>query len=107
MPPSGYSTAQAESVVDFLRSCSQALRAEGVSFGRSPATALAAECDNIRVILRQSDTADIGTAVLALTLRFYDAVAADGPQDWAAFTGSVERALDQTRAAIAAIHVPS
>lgn len=107
MPPSGYEAREADAIVKFLRSCSEALEAEARRDGVAHDTALNRECRDIAALLEAEAPGECSVAVLHLTSSFYKRVAelmaCAGINSYAS---CVDAALHEIRRGILDIHVP-
>lgn len=107
MPPSGYSSEQSASIVDFLKSCSRALEREGKQKQLSPTDALQAECKNIRLILESDElSTPIARLALDMTLNLYVRLHQSSPRDYEDLSEATDRLLQEVSVSILAIHVP-
>lgn len=107
MPPSGYTHRQSQSIVDFLLSCSDALKAEAHQKGLTPVEALSNECSNIKNILNSVHVPDIQTSVLQLTFAFYESILKITPSDFHQYDHAVEQVASIVVKSIMDIHVPA
>lgn len=107
MPPSGYSPRQADDLVSFLRSCSEALVDECLTHGRSLGDGLRSEIRGIDSVLPSFHGTPVPAAALLLTRDFYARLALSEARYPGAWDEEVERELKAVKAQILAIHVPS
>lgn len=106
MPPSGYSTEQADHLGAFLKSCASALEQEAAQFGDTLTTRLEKEILDIsRHLDGQTSISADQTAVLKLTREFYRLTATLQPTTAGEFWGAVEKALQRLKTSVLAIHV--
>src|SRR3954468_6484660 len=106
MPPSGYSTTQADHMSLMLESCSEALVREASENGETLLQALEREIDSIGGYLDRGAHSTAQRAVLLLTEEFYSSVLAETPGDVASFRLAVRRVLESFRREMLAIHSP-
>ncbi len=106
MPPSGYSGRQAASIVEFLRSCSAALKAEAERDKLSLLAGLKREIEDIQALIKQGTETAVAVDVLRLTGDFYGRVARTNPSSTPEYDEAVCGVLDQIGEEIRAIHVP-
>lgn len=105
MPPSGYTTGQAGSVIAFLSSCAAALEQEARSLGRTPIAALRREIANIQSALGDDINTSVSRDVLQLTATFYSSILDMAPSDFKTYSICTMDALKQVEAGILSIHV--
>ena len=106
MPPSGYSKKQSESIVDFLKSVSDSLKMEGISFELSPIEALNKEINNINEIVVSEQFNIMSNIVLELTKWFYQRILEFNPLDYEIFIEIRDKIIVEVASDILAIHVP-
>ena len=106
MPPSGYSSREAGSIVEFLRCCSKALRAEAIRERLAPTDALMREIGDIRGLLDSTSENKAVQAVLQLTGEFYERVARVTPANFDDYDRTVAKMLAEIQGEILAVHVP-
>ena len=104
MPPSGYDMTQADAIVSFLRSCSQALRRESQDRGETFSQSLAREIGGIERFVANERPSTVQSAVLELTGRFYAMTLEKISRD-VDFAEAVEDALFEVSAEVRRIHV--
>ena len=105
MPPSGFSRDQSRPVIEYLLSCSQALRSEGVPLGRPPRVALEAEIDTMVDALTKGYGDSFIRPLLSLTMDFYQRVHDAKPEDWDHFDLVVQKVLGQLETSVLAVQV--
>lgn len=104
MPPSGYNLTQADAIVAFLRSCSEALKNEASERNELITNALTREIENIERHLLTATTSPIQKHVLDLTSSFYADVLRR-VQYCSSFSRAVRETLAEINCDIRAIHV--
>jgi predicted nucleic acid-binding Zn ribbon protein len=105
MPPSGYTTKQAQCVADFLRSCAEALEHEAKQRRVPLTSAIDGELRSISNHLKNASVTPNQKSVLHLTEVFYRSLREKAPSDSTAFANAVHAALDDVRGDILAIKV--
>ena len=105
MPPSGYNTTEAKSIVSFLNSISKSLIKEGKEKKLSPNNALQSECDNINIILK-NQCSSYQSVVLTLTRDFYNISLSSDPKTYADLRSTMKKELKLVESEILSIHVP-
>jgi len=105
MPPSGYSSHQADCVRDFLRSCAGALLSEAHSKKISLVSALESELRNIDFHLQSQTASTAQKATLEMTMAFYDRVRALAPGDEKTFDTTVRAVSNEIHNEIVSVKV--
>jgi hypothetical protein len=106
MPPSGYNLKQCKYVNNFLISCADALKKEGIEKSLSPTEALVGECNNIKTILFSEKNKPFANAVLNLTFSFYSELLNHKPKSYDDFQSLVANGLKKVKDEILDVHVP-
>ncbi len=107
MPPSGYTSEQADSIINFLVSCSKALEKEAVGNGLSLTDALRKEVENINQIIASNEFGDVSNIILELTKWFYNEIINKAHKSFEEYSRYVEELAVNAKKDILHIHVPS
>ena len=105
MPPSGYNSTEAKSIMTFLASISESLIKEGKEKGISPSEALKDECENIFKI-ESSQCSPYQSVILALTRHFYKIALLANPKSYEDLRLLMKKELATVESEILGIHVP-
>jgi hypothetical protein len=106
MPPSGYSSQQADALGAFLRSCSFDLEREAIEFGFTYSERLEKEIADISSYLESGAQLTLAQkAVLQLTSDFYSGVKRFSPVSPDEFRAAVGEALKEVTRGVLAIHI--
>lgn len=106
MPPSGYSTAQASALREFLLSCSKSLRMESLRDGRTPQEGLYKECNDIERELNSNPALSTSVAAtLEFTRSFYRRLLLKNPTSFTEFECMVDTVLNEIEKEILDVHI--
>ncbi len=104
MPPSGYDMKQVDSITAFLKSCSQALRAESDARGESLPASLAREITGIATFVDVEKPTALQESVLRLTGEFYS-LTLKRMERGLDYTNAVQDTLAEVSSNIRKIHI--
>ncbi len=105
MPPSGYSTDQADYLGSFLRSCAKALEREAMEFHQDYGARLTKEIEDITGYLLAVAEDGGQRPVLELTRHFYSMVRELNPTTADQFWRGVDDTIGLLKGSILAIHI--
>lgn len=106
MPPSGFTTAQADGLTEFLQACWTALRAEGEEASIAPLDALHSEIKNIDAAFGFLAATSLVKPALVMIRGFYELVAARHPVSYSEAETAVEALCAILNAELVTIHIP-